>query len=348
MYKGLPQHILTETVNEPSEERFEYLKSIYEDSIQCSASQISVEYVSIIKIFYSTHQICKSDFLKKNFIFCLFKEADLPFIQDDFRSQSVSFFHLLNSLCYLTGKVLTDSLIEFDRTLLINSRILSRREFESQVQSIIIEFKQKLPTNFMLSLKLFQDYVQENQLITLSASNWKFVARYKRHGDLVSSIPVIRSDCSCATSNLCFELAKLYIDKNRTLTIQGFQLGCTPLDSVLSSTLQCFYQQSCINDLMYSFKIPLNITTIQLHKTQFALNLTIETLVKNLFIEQWNSTTNYSNYYTQVHPTQCLYSHAKRNQLLHVIIDILGLYGGLTAALYFLVPKMIRLIFKII
>jgi len=138
----------------------------------------------------------------------------------------------------------------------------------------------------MQSLKIFQDYVQGNQLITFSGSNWKFAVRYKRTYDLTRSIPVLRSNCSCATSNLCFEPATLYISENHTLAIQRFQIGCTSLDSVLSSTLECFYEQSCLNDLTHLFKIPLNVTVFESNQTRFALDTTIETLLKNLSIEQ--------------------------------------------------------------
>ena len=157
--------------------------------------------------------------------------------------------------------------------------------------------------------------------------------RYNRTHNLVRSILIIRSNCSCATSNLCFDKAKLYISDNHILNIQGFQIGCTPLDSILSSTLECFYKQSCINYLIDTFKI--------------SLDTTIETLVKNLFIGKWNS-------YRQLFELLCtdssksmLYSYIKRNHLLSVIIEILGIYGGLTAAFCFILLTVFRFLVKI-
>ncbi len=97
-----------------------------------------------------------------------------------------------------------------------------------------------------------------------------------------------------------------------------------------------------LNYIINAFKIPFNVNILQ-----FNLNTTIETLVKNLFIEKWNSSTNYSNYYVQIRPNQCFYSNIKRNNLLSVIIEIVGIYGGLTATLRFILPIIIRFAVKI-
>jgi hypothetical protein len=216
---------------------------------------------------------------------------------------------------------------------LINNQVLSENEFQLKIQSILIEFEHELSNNFIQSLNIFQNYVQNNQLITLTQSNWNFDIQYNKTYDLIHLIPIIRSNCFCATSNLCFDKAKLYLNDNQTLTIQDFQIGYTPLDSILSSTLECLYQQSCINYIINAFKIPFNVNILQ-----FNLNNTIETLFKNLFIEKWNSSTNYSNYYVQIRPNQCFYSNIKRNNLLSVIIEIVGIYGSLTATLCFILP----------
>jgi hypothetical protein len=122
-----------------------------------------------------------------------------------------SFFNILDILCLLTNEILNDSLNEFYRTLLINNRVLSENELQSKIQSILIEFEHELSNNFIQSLNIFQNYVQNNQLITLTQSNWKFDIQYNKIYDLIHLIPIIQSNCSCATSNLCFDKFKLVV-----------------------------------------------------------------------------------------------------------------------------------------
>ncbi len=72
---------------------------------------------------------------------------------------------------------------------MINNRVLSENEFQLKIQSILIEFEHELSNNFIQSLNIFQNYVQNNQLITLTQSNWKFDIQYNKTYDLIHLIP---------------------------------------------------------------------------------------------------------------------------------------------------------------
>jgi len=86
--------------------------------------RLSISRILLIKF---VHVILK----KKNFTDYLFHKIDLSLVQDDFRSHAMSFFHILDVFCLLTKEILNDSLTKFDRTSLINTRVLSQREFIS-------------------------------------------------------------------------------------------------------------------------------------------------------------------------------------------------------------------------
>jgi len=65
--------------------------------------------------------------------------------------------------------------------------------------------------------------------------------------------------------------------------IPGLYIGCTPLNSLLKSNLQCFYDSQCLTYLFNRTYIePLNN---QIELSNYSLNTSIETLVEHLFIE---------------------------------------------------------------
>ncbi|CAF4856359.1 unnamed protein product, partial [Rotaria sp. Silwood2] len=127
-------------------------------------------------------------------------------------------------------------------------------------------------------------------------------------------------------------------------------LGCLPIESLFRSTLECFYNQTCV-DILVSY---LNNTSI--NKTIFnALdsttysgffpNMTINELVNNLFVEteSWKANISYTSFYSQCEPTFCTYTIIKRNNALFICTNILGLYGGLMKTFRHIIPAMMAI-----
>ncbi|CAF5035592.1 unnamed protein product, partial [Rotaria sp. Silwood1] len=77
--------------------------------------------------------------------------------------------------------------------------------------------------------------------------------------------------------------------------------------------------------------------------SRFQLNTSIQLLVDALFIEQWHFNVSYPSFYEQCAPTYCHYTVNEHNNALHVVSQILGLYGGLTVSLRFIVPLIVEL-----
>ena len=68
-------------------------------------------------------------------------------------------------------------------------------------------------------------------------------------------------------------------------------------------------------------------------------NTIIRELVEKLFVEQWFANVSYTNFYEQCAPIYCSYTNQEENDLTF----ILGLYGGFTVALRFLISVFIRI-----
>ncbi|CAF1393711.1 unnamed protein product [Adineta steineri] len=126
-------------------------------------------------------------------------------------------------------------------------------------------------------------------------------------------------------------------------------MGCTPSESLLASTLECFYDQSCINLIQTMAGYNKNITPIPLNITnsRFLVNTTVMNLINDLFIEKWSTIMNYSSYFNRCSPMICSYTYIQQLDSFYTLIYLLGLYGGLTIILKWISPKIVYFINKI-
>ncbi|CAF1147512.1 unnamed protein product [Adineta steineri] len=123
--------------------------------------------------------------------------------------------------------------------------------------------------------------------------------------------------------------------------------GCYVIESLLQSDLRCFYNQTCITKLQsYSLaKTTMNVTALDKSlPSNFTENSTIEELVNQLMVEEWNPLIMYENYYNECQPSQCTYTHETKNSVIYIVTTLFGLIGGLTTALELIIPRMVKFI----
>ncbi|UJR06575.1 hypothetical protein I4U23_010859 [Adineta vaga] len=127
-------------------------------------------------------------------------------------------------------------------------------------------------------------------------------------------------------------------------------VGCLRSYSLQLSKLECFYDLKCLKKLavfVNSSYIPSRLK--QWIKSRFipVSNTTIGRLIDELFIESWQNTSNYSSYYSICAPSTCRYTYIERNSVLYILTTFLGLYGGLTEGLQFVISYSLYLFWKI-
>ncbi|CAF4376002.1 unnamed protein product [Rotaria magnacalcarata] len=108
--------------------------------------------------------------------------------------------------------------------------------------------------------------------------------------------------------------------------------GCYPLESILQTKLNCFYDQNCIDS---NGNFPkLNISTLE--KSQFNVNSTVLSILKNLMIEEYKSDASYENYFNQCRPLSCSYSYIETYNVTQTLLYLISLYGGLAIITHYL------------
>ncbi|CAF3173759.1 unnamed protein product, partial [Rotaria sp. Silwood2] len=334
IYMCISYQTKTITIKTPLQSTYENLLINYPNTrIQCLCLRISIPYQTLITIKFDLHQICQSDFVSLSWLDLKFSDGNWSiYDQRDFRIRSFAYFKQLASLCTLFNHILINELKNFGQNEFISTQLMSSKTFETQLQTILNNFRTSISTTLLRTLQLFRDTIQGNQLISIYTTNSIYTPR-SSIWDAFNTKPLSHGfNCSCAISNECLVL------------------GCLPIESLFRSTLECFYNQTCV-DILVSY---LNNTSI--NKTIFnALdsttysgffpNMTINELVNNLFVEteSWKANISYTSFYSQCEPTFCTYTIIKRNNALFICTNILGLYGGLMKTFRHIIPAMMAI-----
>ena len=131
--------------------------------------------------------------------------------------------------------------------------------------------------------------------------------------------------------------------------VKGFFAACTPLEALLKSTLDCLYDIHCLK-LLPEYFPSMNQTYFNLsdYVLQFEnTNRTVHNHLSNLFIEQWITKLNYSNYFNNCNPSICTYTTTDIIDYSYAVGLFISLYGGLIITLRLISPVLIKLVFKI-
>jgi len=286
---------------------------------------MSIQYKSFLNLsVLNRHQVCSSDFITDRWIEPLL----LPNLQStyspmEFRTSAIGFFQLLASFCEFTEKYLTDELSALRNKSLIHSQVVSPIQLNTQIQSIIEQFQVDTNNSFLNILELIRLMINNNSLISLFQTNWKWTdlidVKYGHWGKIVHTEPIVYDGtCNCGLSSECVQ------DVSET---PGLKVGCYPLEALLQSNLQCLYNDSCIRLIQSTNQsyTPLNISL----PSKYKLDSSVQLILNQLMIEEWISNVSYNNYYAICSPSFCSYSYMTRRSSLDILSSLLGLYGGL-------------------
>ncbi|CAF1287551.1 unnamed protein product [Adineta ricciae] len=331
----------------PSYEEYARLNSSYSQTLSCPCKQISISYKAILDVNYTFHQICTSIFVSEEWINTIPKADPTSINPNDFRMNFIYRFRALSDFCTLSNQTISNALNQFYSSQYIRSSVTSYKVLELQIQALITEFKLFTINDFLSSISMIRETTQSNSLTSGTLSSHDFFTGPS--GSSVSTAQRTYNNCSCAHSAQCTE--STYIWDNSTdlpsLLIPGFDVGCYTVEALLKSTLECLYDQNCIDtiQLYMSDKRPSNITFLNISlSSNYRINSTVNDLLKNLMIEQWNINTMYEIYYEQCQPVECVYSYETQNAPIYIITTLIGLVGGLATVLKLTVPLTVELV----
>ncbi|CAF0954536.1 unnamed protein product [Adineta steineri] len=304
---------------------FESLQDQYSSSLSCPCSQITIRYANFVTVEpRNYHQVCSSYFITPEFINLLWDERSEFWLNPDRKILSTE-FRLLAKLCSLAVSTTEQQTEMFSSRELISVETLPHHSFQTQINSIINSFIVETPARFRRIHKYIIEMLRASQLQGMFFTNWNLRSSTVKDGYYMLTSPILYNE-------------------------SGIVIGCLPVYGLRLSTLECFYNSTCLKRLATFLNTfydlpPLNIS---LYSRFIPISLTtVGTLIDELFIETWYNTSNYSSYFSSCAPLTCYYSYEKRNSLLYMITTYVGLFGGLTVGLKYVVWYVLCLYWKV-
>lgn len=241
---------------------------------------------------------------------------------------------------------------QFYDSFLITDQLLSENAFQMHIVSSLEQAISNAPNKITQMLSLIRHMNHGNRITTSYGTDVEYLdlhgltvmVRVSAHGKIYDNA------CNCETSYNCTTDAKFAEpNSSNTVSVNGMKMGCTPSESFRRSTLECFYNLSCIklieeytNSTNGVHSTTSSISILLANTTRFAVNASVAELTDELFVENWNRTTNYSSYYEQCAPAHCSYSYTQEIMSLYTLTLLVGLQGGMTIVLKWIAPLLVR------
>jgi hypothetical protein len=322
-----------------------------------------MSYDRIISITPRYHQICSSEFLQDYWLSYFnrieLKENLINLIKHDFRINGQSFFEMIHIFCQAANDTVQNSFRLFQLTRLFTINTLSRSQFHLEMNSYLKHFEQQTIHSFINFIKLIRSSIHTNHLVNEGWTSTKSDNQTSKWSLHFQPQDFYTNSCSCILSKTCTRPLGFYLQSDNiysqpNVTIPGLVLGCYPVDSFLSSTLECLFKKKCIKLLidMYDFDVVglvrqldnriINIQPLHDKNSRFHPNTTMEVIVSQLFMENWTTSSNFTAYYTHCAPTHCTYSTRQRFDMTYMIAMMLGFYGGLSVLLEIILLPLVK------
>ncbi|CAF1172169.1 unnamed protein product [Adineta steineri] len=332
----------TITVLSPSQTTFSFLQDQQKLGLSCLCSQTSTQQNVFLSISSRLHQVCSSDFVAEQWWGFLWGTDSVSNFRD-LQLLSIQ-FRVLASLCTLAQQSIDNDTSAFLNNKLITVEAISFSSFQAQIDSLTNAFIAQTPDKFRRTQLFIYETFRANQLLVVPATDWQLAFTTAAYNYVIATVPrnSFGNNYSCITSLDSFS-RPLYIDVNyNKIVLPGVVASCLPVDGIRLSTLECFFNSNCILNLTSiastrntTIWIPklLNASTSSIYPS----NTSIGSLADSLFVEDWGIKSNYSSYFASCAPHSCSYQYIDHNTILYIITTVLGLYGGLTVILRFIV-----------
>ncbi len=335
------------TKKEPSFAQYVHLNSTYSSTLTCPCSKISINYEKFVRVDYTLHQVCNSIFVNQSWIDYLAPPIAISIFTLDSEWAFASAFQALKIFCNLINDTISDSLVQFYSNQYVSASTVPQQQFELEIKSFVDKFRSSITNSFSLSYLMIRETTQANGLFSALLTN--HLASINKDTNQISIYSFHYDSCMCSSSFTCITPSYILMDSvdKQIFYVPGFYKGCYVIEALLQSTLECFYDQECIDQLQsYIFWSPsINVTELNASLSSvYSINSTIEDLIANLMIEEWNVSPLYETYYNECRPTQCTYKLETNNDLIYIFTTLFGIAGGLITVLEVVVPRLVKLI----
>ncbi|CAF1121633.1 unnamed protein product [Adineta steineri] len=347
---------------------YEQLLSLYSDDISCPCTHTSIPYEKFITELQvnSFHEACDINRVRMLLSIRIIIFAGLTTdtggftgYGEDYLLWGKPFIESLEQLCSLAKDNVNNNIDVFLTSTLFTNQLMSPSLFDTEMDEILSQFENKTKATFAHMLDFIRSTIQGNALLYITSDAWRLVAveTDDKSDTNFLTVPITlrntqeNTSCSCATLRTCRKPRQVNIGSG-LITIDGLVVGCHQLETLLFSSLTCFYLVDCINILRKSFYTTSVMSNqsigLNAQRTRFSVGDTVEKLAYEMFIESWSRKISYERYFDSCSPSYCTYTYYQKSDTLEILTIFLGVYGSLPIVIYLIVPYLVKLIKKIL
>jgi hypothetical protein len=318
----------------PTEHEFELLSIRYPGTTRCPCSRVSIIFSELVQLDVTHHAVCSSHFISQAWIETTFNENVTRISPIDVRKTLSAFWQSIRSLCALVKAAVSDGFDDFRARSFISQEAQTREYLQTQARLNLNFSLETSLAKLQRNLLMIRQSVAGNRFISGLNTNYRIVIiKNRTTSSLVQPKPVVfPNGCSCLDPSGCPQHTFLF--ENHTSThgtgVPGMIFNCQPFDGVLASSLECFYQSSCLSLLQQALSIPMKPIPLTSTGSRFSPNTTMQALVNNLMIEQLIDETLFTQYYSRCDPTYCIYSYSRRFDVLFIVTLVISAFGGIS------------------
>ncbi|UJR06971.1 hypothetical protein I4U23_011259 [Adineta vaga] len=354
LHNVIESETTTNSYDQPSISEYHHLVEIHGEKLQCSCSNIASKYETFIQIQPKHYEICTSPFVSDQWQMNVTRKliSDLfTYEKNDYRVFLLAHLKFLQGLCRNSMEVVKNVIDQFNSTLLITKKLLAKKEFDESINHIVEQTKSNVPIEFINLFSLLLIVYHGNAFISKYQSNYKYVFPWDHFNKVYAPTePMIYdNNCTCGLTSNCTTQAGFFNQTNSMdfIPVQGLKTGCLPSESFRLSTLECFYNQSCLNLIQQYTNSTGIISSLSFSTNESLINKTVNELMNDLFVESWLINIDYLSYFNQCLPSFCSYTYNQRYNLLDLITFLLGFQAGLGIVLNWICPRTVQVIVKV-
>ncbi|CAF3276783.1 unnamed protein product [Rotaria sp. Silwood2] len=338
IFTGTSAQTRVVTVSSPSLTTFEQLSTDYPSTLSCPCSQISIPYDRFLAFSPEYHQVCSSKFVSDEWILSLFSVTISDNYPLDFRLISSSQFQVLALFCRTANTTVLDAIEQFLSSEMISSNTLFRATFDIQIATQVEQLKSTTSIGFSRTNRLLLLSMAQNLIFSSLRTNFyvknipgangfsTYLATYANYVNEynISSPPINSNDtCTCLDTFDC-KFPSGFFNWSRAgsmvpgeilwpyppplFFVSGMQAGCIPQASLLSSTLECFFNQTCLTLVLSSMGDLISVTPLNATAgfSDYNPNTLISDIFDKLMIESFHNKTDFQGYFEacapKIHP----------------------------------------------
>ncbi|UJR07153.1 hypothetical protein I4U23_011441 [Adineta vaga] len=283
-------------------------------------------------------------------------------------------FRALQNLCIRAVQTIESTLNIFGRQSLISNTTLTNELINMYTNDAVIRMKTKAIGDFISIFDMINGMTHGDHIISALQTNFQIISpsivpdetnllqTLSSRAVLSTNIklPGIESigpTCSCEITMDCLSYMVIadqdiyYSFTEEYFIIPGFYTGCYPVRALLYSSLTCFFDINCLDIITSIFNsyesLPSSIKILNTSDLIISTeNTSINTLVNRIFVENWITILNYSNYYKICSPIYCTYSYIGHRSFLDIVSIILSSISSLTIILKFIIFQIVKYFVK--